>query len=85
MHNDYWSRLASLLFIAAEIVDDFEICLFYGWQFLKQVKSFISINLLPSVERDMVLFNTRGQKEAQAHFDSTSLVDLNEHRATRGQ
>lgn len=47
-------------------------------QFLKQVKSFISINLLPSVERDMVLFNTRGQKEAQAHFDSTSLVDLNE-------
>lgn len=47
-------------------------------QFLKQARSFISINLLPSIERDMVLYNTRAQKEAQAHFDTTSLVDLNE-------
>lgn len=30
------------------------------------------------MERDMVLYNTRAQREAQAHFDATSLVDLNE-------
>eukprot|EP01018_Ginkgo_biloba_P005610 Gb_23657 [translate_table: standard] len=46
--------------------------------FLKQAQSFLSINLLPSMERDMVLYNTRAQKEAQAHFDTTSLVDLSE-------
>ncbi|XP_057822900.2 uncharacterized protein LOC131035250 [Cryptomeria japonica] len=47
-------------------------------QFLKQAQSFISINLLPNMERDMILYNTRAQKEARAQFDTTNLVDLSE-------
>ncbi|KAH9320915.1 hypothetical protein KI387_015554, partial [Taxus chinensis] len=47
-------------------------------QFLKQAQSFISINLLPNMERDMILYNTRVQKEAQAQFDTTNLMDLSE-------
>eukprot|EP00249_Psilotum_nudum_P019928 c27478_g1_i2 orf=286-966(+) len=47
-------------------------------QFLLQAHSLLSINLLPLVERDMVLRNTMAQREAKARFDTSRLVDLAE-------
>lgn len=52
-----------------------------GWrysQLLQQVQSLLSINALPYAERNMVLQNAAAQREAQAQFDISRLVDLSE-------
>ncbi|CAM6118833.1 unnamed protein product [Calypogeia fissa] len=46
---------------------------------LQQVQELLMINALPYMERDMVLLNTASQREAQAKFDTSRLVDLSEH------
>lgn len=48
-------------------------------QLLQQIQSLLSINLLPHLERDMILQNTAARREAQTQFDITRLVDLSEH------
>ncbi|BBN03886.1 factor associated with neutral sphingomyelinase activation [Marchantia polymorpha subsp. ruderalis] len=45
---------------------------------LQQVQSLLSINALPYAERNMVLQNAAAQREAQAQFDISRLVDLSE-------
>lgn len=47
-------------------------------QFLHQAQSYLSINTLPSAERDMILQNKAAQREAKAEFDKNRLVDLSE-------
>lgn len=47
-------------------------------QFLSQAQSYLSINALPSAERDMILQNKAAQQEAQAKFDKDRVVDFSE-------
>lgn len=53
--------------------------LIHSWQLLHQVQLLLTINALPYMEREMVLHNTASQREAQAQFDTSRLVDLSEH------
>jgi factor associated with neutral sphingomyelinase activation len=46
--------------------------------FLQQAQPLLAINALPFAERDMILQNAAAQREAQAQFDTSRLLDLSE-------
>jgi factor associated with neutral sphingomyelinase activation len=46
--------------------------------FLQQAQPLLAINALSFAERDMILQNAAAQREAQAQFDTSRLLDLSE-------